>query len=193
MDEFDRNTLAAHATAFPDHWDGVISVDDECAAYYQSPNSGCGIGLTTGEGVIPGYDTQIMHQPAYSLFDLLKLAGLDATGDGYRVVPHLPMTTFDLRLPDVGIAQQPGEIRGYFRTAAAPSRSTWRRRRESTRGGPWPTRMATESVEAGRRADPVRAGHPLRAAQRLVRDGPGRAGTLIHLRRPDTDREGNPA
>ena len=117
FDEFDRNTLAAHATAFPDHWDGVISVDDECAAYYQSPNSGCGIGLTTGEGVIPGYDTQIMHQPAYSLFDLLKLAGLDATGDGYRVVPHLPMTTFDLRLPDVGIAQQPGEIRGYFRTA----------------------------------------------------------------------------
>jgi len=116
-DEFARNTLAAHATAFPDHWDGVISVDDECAAYYQSPNSGCGIGLATGEGVIPGYDTQIMHQPAYSLFDLLKLAGLDATGAGYRIVPHLPVSTFDVRFPDVGVAQQPGLIRGYFRSA----------------------------------------------------------------------------
>jgi hypothetical protein len=116
-DEFQRNTLAAHATAFPDHWDGVISVDDECAAYFQSPNSGCGIGLATGEGVIPGYDTQIMHQPAYSLFDLLELAGLDATADGYRVVPHLPVSTFNLRLPGAGIAQAPGVIRGYVRTA----------------------------------------------------------------------------
>jgi hypothetical protein len=117
FDEFQRNTLTAHAVAFPDHWDGVISVDDECAAYFQSPNSGCGIGLATGEGAIPGYDTQIMHQPAYSLFDLLKLAGLDATGDGYRIVPHLPMSTFNVRFGDVGVAQQPGVIRGYFRTA----------------------------------------------------------------------------
>lgn len=116
-DEFTRNTLAAHATAFPDHWDGVITVDDECAAYYQSPNSGCGIGLATGFGVIPGYDTQIMHQPAYSLFDLLKLTGLDATAAGYRIVPHLPVSTFNVRFPDVGVAQQPGTIRGYFRTA----------------------------------------------------------------------------
>jgi hypothetical protein len=117
FDEFERNTLAAHATAFGDHWDGVISVDDECAAYYQSPNSGCGIGLATGEGAIPGYDTQIMHQPAYSLFDLMRLAGLDATADGYRIVPRLPMSTFNVRFPDAGVAQQPGLIRGYFRTA----------------------------------------------------------------------------
>jgi hypothetical protein len=113
--EFERNTLAAHAVAFPRHWDGVISVDDECAAYYQSPNSGCGIGLANGDGVVPGYDTQIMHQPAYSLFDLLKLAGIDATARGYRIVPHLPMASFNLRFPDVGLAQRPGVIRGYLR------------------------------------------------------------------------------
>ena len=117
FDEFRRNTLAAHATAFPDHWDGVISVDDECAAYFQSPNSGCGIGLATGEGAIPGYDTQVMHQPAYSLFDLVKLAGVDPTSGGYQIVPRLPLSTFDVRLPEVGVAQQPGTIRGYFRTA----------------------------------------------------------------------------
>src|SRR5205085_2378119 len=50
-DEFTRNTLAAHATAFPDHWNGVITVDDVCAAYYQSPPSGCGIGLANGAQV----------------------------------------------------------------------------------------------------------------------------------------------
>jgi hypothetical protein len=116
-DEFTRNTLAAHATAFPEHWDGVISVDDECHSYYQSPQSGCGIGLATGANVVNGYDTQIMHQPAYSLFDLLALAGVEATRDGYEVVPHLPMATFDIRLPQVGVAQQSGLIRGYVSTS----------------------------------------------------------------------------
>jgi hypothetical protein len=116
-DEFTRNTLAAHASAFPEHWDGVISVDDVCHSYYQSPPSGCGIGLATGVGAVNGYDTQIMHQPAYSLFDLLELAGLQATREGYEVVPHLPMATFDIRLPQVGIAQQSGLIRGYLTTS----------------------------------------------------------------------------
>jgi hypothetical protein len=116
-DEFTRNTLAAHATAFPDHWDGVISVDDECASYYQVPSSQCGIGLATGAGVVNGYDTQIMHQPAYSLFDLLKLAGVEATQAGYEVVPHLPTSTFDVRLPNIGVAEQPNLIRGYVTTS----------------------------------------------------------------------------
>lgn len=116
-DEFTRNTLAAHATAFPEHWDGLISVDDDCASYYQSPPSSCGVGLATGAGAVNGYDTQIMHQPAYSLFDLLKLVGVEATGDGYQVVPHLPMSSFDVRLPQVGVAQQSGLIRGYVLTS----------------------------------------------------------------------------
>jgi hypothetical protein len=109
-DEYLRNTLAAHATAFPSHWDGVLSVDDVCNPYYSATPDKCGIGLTTA------YDSQIMHQPAYALFDLLKLAGVEATGDGYRVVPRLPQQSFSIRLPDVGVAQQPGLIRGYVRT-----------------------------------------------------------------------------
>ena len=108
-DEYLRNTLAAHATAFPDHWDGVISVDDVCNSYYTSTPEKCGIGLTTA------YDTQIMHQPAYALFDLLKLAGIDTTASGYRIVPRLPQRTFSVRLPDVGVAQKTGVIRGYLR------------------------------------------------------------------------------
>ena len=114
--EFTRNTLAAHANAFPENWDGVISVDDECASYYQEPPSRCGIGLATGAGALNGYDTQIMHQPAYSLFDLVKLAGVEATQNGYEVTPHLPMSTFDIRFPDLGVAQHEGLIRGYFVT-----------------------------------------------------------------------------
>jgi hypothetical protein len=114
-DEYLRNTLTAHANAFPDHWDGVISVDDVCNAYFASPPDKCGIGLTSS------YNTQIMHQPAYALFDLLKLVGVESTGAGYRVVPRLPQQTFNVRMPDVGVAQRPGVIRGYVRPAASGS------------------------------------------------------------------------
>jgi hypothetical protein len=108
-DEFLRNTLARHATAFPDHWDGVISTDDVCHAWYADPPAGCSTGLTTG------YFTQILHQPAWSLFDAIKLAGLVPTRRGYRIEPHVLSSSYSLRLPLAGVAREPGLMRGYVR------------------------------------------------------------------------------
>ena len=42
--EYTRNTLAAHATAYPDHWNGTISSDDACNAFYSPEPERCGIG-----------------------------------------------------------------------------------------------------------------------------------------------------
>ena len=109
FDELVRNTLATHATVFPNHWDGVISVDDACRSWYSTAPETCGVGLSTN------YDTQIMHQPAWSLFDAIKLAGIEPVADGYRITPHLPMSSFSLRLPEVGVAEAPGVLRGYVR------------------------------------------------------------------------------
>ena len=50
--ELTRNTLAQHATAFPDSWDGILSVDDVCAGWYASNPSTCGVGLTTALSVL---------------------------------------------------------------------------------------------------------------------------------------------
>ncbi len=112
FDELRRNTLAAHAHAYPGHWNGVLSVDDVCYAYYETDPSRCGIGFTTA------YDTQIMHQPAWSLFDTLTLAGLHPTRSGYRIDPQLPLRRFSLRLPQAGVAYSPGVARGYLRPAS---------------------------------------------------------------------------
>jgi hypothetical protein len=109
--EFTRNTLAAHAAAFPNSWDGVISVDDACDGWYATHPDRCGVGLTTA------YDTQIMHQPAWGLYDAIMLAGVTPTQHGYTIEPHLPMTRFSLRLPDVGVARDLGSLRGYVRIA----------------------------------------------------------------------------
>ena len=109
LDEFARNTLAAHAAAFPDHWDGILSVDDVCNSFHASDDPAkCGNGLSTS------YEGQIMHQPAWSLYDATKLAGIEPTAAGYTIGPHLPSRTFSLRFPDVGVAYSRRQARGYL-------------------------------------------------------------------------------
>ena len=105
-DEYTRSTLAAHAEAFPDHWNGTISVDDACNAWYSSDPSRCGIG-------IPFWAGQITEQPTWMVMNALRLAGLTPTRDGYDVDPHLPLDRFNVRLPQAGVAKRPGELRGY--------------------------------------------------------------------------------
>jgi hypothetical protein len=109
LDEFDRNTLAAHGAAFPDHWDGILSVDDVCNSFWASEDPAkCGNGLSTS------YEGQIMHQPAWTLYDATKLAGIQPTAGGYTFDPHLPSARFSLRFPDVGVAYERKRARGYL-------------------------------------------------------------------------------
>ena len=42
--ELQRNTLTAHAVAYPAHWDGIISVHDVCHAFYSPTPAACGAG-----------------------------------------------------------------------------------------------------------------------------------------------------
>src|SRR3989442_15616836 len=55
-----------------------------------------------------------MHQPAWSLFDAIKLAGIEPTATGYSIAPHLPFARFSLRFPDVGLAYEARRARGYL-------------------------------------------------------------------------------
>ena len=105
-DEYTRNTLARHAHEFPDHWNGTISVDDACNAWYSSDPSRCGIG-------IPFWIGQITEQPTWMVMNAIRLAGVTPTRDGYRIAPHLPQETFNLRFERVGVAREPGTLRGY--------------------------------------------------------------------------------
>jgi hypothetical protein len=109
LDEFSRNTLAAHAHAFPKHWDGVLSVDDACNSFWASDDPAkCGVGLSTS------YEGQIMHQPAWSLFDATKLAGISPDAAGYTFDPHVPSARVSMRLPDVGVSYSRVRARGYL-------------------------------------------------------------------------------
>ena len=108
--EYTRNTLAAHATAFPRHWDGTVSVDDACNAFYASRPADCGVGLYSD------YAGQITEQPTWMVMDAVNLAGVTATERGFRITPHL--RRFSLRLPRVGVERDGSRIRGYLRVAS---------------------------------------------------------------------------
>ncbi len=109
--EYTRNTLAAHAQAFPRHWDGTISVDDACNSFYASDPSRCGIGLYSD------YEGQITEQPTWMVMNAINLAGVTPTEHGFRVVPH--MRRFSLRLPRIGVSRERRRMRGYLRTEAS--------------------------------------------------------------------------
>jgi hypothetical protein len=59
------------------------------------------------------YNGQIMHQPAWTLWDMIQLADVEPTAAGYRIAPHLPFPSYALRLPRVGLEVTPASIRGY--------------------------------------------------------------------------------
>jgi Glycosyl hydrolase 36 superfamily, catalytic domain/Glycosyltransferase family 36 len=107
--EYTRNTLATHATRFPDHWAGTISVDDACWPFYSSNPARCGISLYTQ------YGGQITEQPTWMVMNAINLAGVTATRAGFRIAPHFPFRRFSLRLPEVGVAVEPRRMRGYVR------------------------------------------------------------------------------
>jgi hypothetical protein len=107
--EYTRNTLANHATQFPDHWGGTISIDDTCYAYYSSHPERC------GNDLYRIYDGQITEQATWMVMDAIRLAGITPTKTGYRIAPHFPFRRFSLRLPQVGIAGAARHLRGYVR------------------------------------------------------------------------------
>jgi hypothetical protein len=113
FDELLRNTLHAHATAYPRHWGGIISVDDVCRSHNSTDPERCGIGLNKQ------YTGQNMHQPAWLLWDVLKLAGVEATPDGYRLDPRLPMRRFTMRMPRFGLTWSRRSARGYLSVLAS--------------------------------------------------------------------------
>jgi len=108
--EYTRNTLARHAAVYPQSWDGVLNVDDVCFGFYSPTPSQCGNRLSTAFG------GQITEQPTWMEMDAINLAGVTPDQAGYEIDPHLPMTSFSVRFPLVGVSRAPGLIRGYLTT-----------------------------------------------------------------------------
>jgi hypothetical protein len=107
--------MGAHATAFPDHWDGVTTLDDTCVPWYGGSTSSflsrtnpaeCGFGTPQ----ILGWNN---FSHGFMSWDADNLAGIQATASGWIIHPRLPFRHYVFRTPRIGVAVGKGEIRGY--------------------------------------------------------------------------------
>ena len=114
-----RNTLAAHATAFPALWYGIWSGPDGM--------QGVG-GDRPGEAwysvVTPMTDFPVANanQHAMPLLAALRVAGVEATERGLSLAPHVPGRRFALSCELLDLEQQGATLRGTYRPPGASPR-----------------------------------------------------------------------
>ncbi|MCW5892760.1 MAG: hypothetical protein KIT14_19785 [bacterium] len=114
-DSFRRNTLAAHAAAFPELWYGIWTGPDS----FNGPDK-----ERPGEAdahpatALTDYPALNVHVHAGPLRALQRLVGVEGTADGLRLAPVLPTETFHVRWPQLTLESRPDRIAGTLRTAA---------------------------------------------------------------------------
>ena len=102
-----------HAASYPNEWVGTTSIDDTCWSFYSSDPGRCGgvLGITAYEG-------QNTEQPEWMVMDALTLAGVTPTKLGYQISPHLPLASFSVRFPTIGVATAHRALDGYVHPLA---------------------------------------------------------------------------
>jgi hypothetical protein len=115
-EEWKRNSLACHADAYPDTWYGVWSGNDS----YNSPLSQHP-GGAANEPFFHGTDFPVLnlHSHACSLYSATKLVGLEFTGEGLNLNLTLPLESYSLDSPLVGVIKNQARMEGWY----APSRA----------------------------------------------------------------------
>lgn len=99
-DEWKKNSLAAHAEAYPDIWCGIWSGPDSYnAPFSKSP------GATGGPG-FKGVDFPVLnlHSHACFLYSATKLLGINFDDRGLELRPALPTGPYRFESPLIGVA-----------------------------------------------------------------------------------------
>ncbi len=119
FDHFARNTMAAHAVAYPGVWYGIWSGPDGL--------NGLG-GDRPGESwyspVTPMVDFPVMNnnQHAMPMLAALRIAGVDATSKGIRISPKVPSKMFSLKTALLDVFQRGNTISGRYRPLGGGNR-----------------------------------------------------------------------
>jgi hypothetical protein len=105
---FTRNTMAAHALAFPDVWYGIWSGPDGVSSKD---------GLAWKSQVTPMTDFPVQNNNyhAMPLLAALRMAGIDATASGIVVSARLPRDRYALRTRVIDLERDGHQIRGVYR------------------------------------------------------------------------------
>ncbi len=131
-DEWKKNTLAAHAEAYPEVWYGIWSGPDtynsEFSKYpgqtiFISPDSSeeeamLGIKINWTD-----FPVMNMHPHAWPLYTITKLIGIKFTIEGVEITPTLPKEEYHFSSPLIGLEKSSESYSGWY----APKISgTWK-------------------------------------------------------------------
>lgn len=106
-----KNTLCAHAEAYPHIWFGIWSAPDSYNAH-DARNPG-----ETFYHVTPMTDFPVMNANMHAnpITAALKLCGIEPTLDGFHVAPKLPDKEFSLRTPLVSVERNESTLSFSFK------------------------------------------------------------------------------
>jgi hypothetical protein len=118
-DEWKKNSFARHAEVYPEVWYGTWSGPDVLNSVSSKKP-----GETTGGGPFGWTDFPVlnMHTHACPLYSLTKLLGLEFTETGVLLAPRLPLSSFRLDSPLLGLIKSARGYEGWYNPSA---RNTW--------------------------------------------------------------------
>jgi hypothetical protein len=108
-----RNTLFAHAEAFPELWYGVWSGPD---SYYGPDAERPGEADAHLATALTDYPVLNTHAHSSVLRALLAVAGIRGTAEGIVIEPRFPTETFSIQWPRLALASTPSSIAGAVTT-----------------------------------------------------------------------------
>lgn len=112
-DSFVRNTLAAHADAYPSLWYGIWTGPDSFNGPESARPGEADAHAATALTDFPALNAHMHTSPLRALMGLL---GVEGTSDGLRITPRVPTETFSVHWPRLGIESQPTSMSGYVVT-----------------------------------------------------------------------------
>jgi len=105
---FKRNTMFAHALAYPEVWFGIWDAPDGMNGPVGDRPGGTWYSVVTP---MTDYPVQNNNAHAMPLYAALRMAGLSATAHGLRVAPKIPLDDFSLKTALCDVRRTPGELR----------------------------------------------------------------------------------
>lgn len=112
---FTRNTMTAHALAFPESWYGIWSGPDGVSSKS---------GWAWKSQVTPMTDFPVQNNNYHSLplLAALKIAGVEATAEGLELSPRVPSRSFSLRTKLIELSQKGATLSGRYRPSGKTAR-----------------------------------------------------------------------
>jgi Glycosyl hydrolase 36 superfamily, catalytic domain/Glycosyltransferase family 36 len=112
---FTRNTMAAHALAFPEDWYGIWSGPDGV-----SSNSG----WAWSSQVTPMTDFPVQNNNyhAMPMLAALRIAGIEASAEGLAIAPAIPSRSFTLKTALLDLEERSHTLSGVYRPSGAEAR-----------------------------------------------------------------------